>query len=165
MNAQILVLMLLIISPAKSLDDNAFIPKGCKPSSPEFLKQSEMLIDIMRKFSPDDIRGLMGVSQKIADLNYERFQHFETPFTADNATPALTTFKGDVYGPIDTKAYTKSQWAYANKHLRILSGLYGLLRPLDLMQPYRLEMGTGLKNESDADTSRRKFDPLVPLRT
>ena len=143
--------MLLIISPAKSLDDNAFIPKGCKPSSPEFLEQTEALVDIMRKHSPDDIRALMGVSQKIADLNYERYQQFHTPFTQGNATPALTTFKGDVYGPIDTEHYTKSQWAYVNKHLRILSGLYGLLRPLDWMQSYRLEMGTRLENPAGKD--------------
>ena len=105
----------------------------------------------MRGYNPDDIRALMSVSEKIADLNYERFQQWNAPFTNDNATPALTTFKGDVYEPIDAENYTKSQWAYVNKHLRMLSGLYGLLRPLDLMQAYRLEMGIGLKNAAGKD--------------
>ena len=142
---------LLIISPSKTLAKEPFFPKACKPSQPEFLAESEKLVDIMRDYSPDDIRALMSVSEKIADLNYERFQQFDVPFTNDNATPALTTFKGDVYEPIDAENYTKSQWAYVNKHLRMLSGLYGLLRPLDLMQPYRLEMGIGLKNSVGKD--------------
>lgn len=143
--------MLLIISPSKTLSAQPLFPKSCKPSAPEFLDRSSQLIDVLRKYSPGDIRTLMRVSEKIADLNYERFQQFATPFTPENATPALTTFKGDVYGPIDADSYSKSQWAYANKHLRILSGLYGLLRPLDLMQPYRLEMGTKLTNPAGKD--------------
>lgn len=151
LNPQSLIPMLLIISPAKTLDSKPLFPKGCKPSQPEFLGEAKKLVSIMREYSPADIRGLMGVSEKLAGLNYVRFQHFTTPFTSDNATPALTTFKGDVYAPLDVEGYTKSQWAYVNKHLRILSGLYGLLRPLDLMQPYRLEMGTSLKNKSGKD--------------
>lgn len=140
-----------ILSPSKTLAKQPFFPKACKPSAPEFLAQSERLVAVMRGYSPADISELMKVSDNIAELNYTRFQNFTTPFTPDNATPALTTFKGDVYGPMDVENYTKSQWAYANKHVRILSGLYGLLRPLDLMQAYRLEMGTRLKNPSGKD--------------
>lgn len=143
--------MLLILSPSKTLADNPSFPKSCKSSEPEFLAESKKLIKILRDYSPEDIRALMGVSQKLADLNYERFQSFKTPFTQANATPALTTFKGDVYEPMDVENYSKSEWAYANKHLRILSGLYGLLRPLDLIQPYRLEMGTKLENAAGKD--------------
>ena len=88
----------------------------------------------------------MDLSDKLAHLNYDRYQTFSTPFTPDNARQALLAFKGDVYAPMEVASYTKKQFEFAQAHLRILSGLYGLLKPLDLMQPYRLEMGTSLPN-------------------
>ena len=135
--------MLAIISPAKSLDfDSA--PVTRKHSTPEFLDESQQLIDELRKLGPDEVSSLMGISTKLGDLNYRRYADWKPPFTMDNAKQAALAFTGDVYMGLESWTFDARDFNYAQKHLRILSGLYGLLRPLDLIQPYRLEMGTRL---------------------
>jgi len=137
--------MLFIISPAKSLNfDIKNLPK--KTSNPQFLNKSEVLIKELRKFSTKDLSKLMKISDKLAELNYQRYQEFKTPFNINNAKPALFVFNGDVYNNIDEENYSQEELDFAQNNLRILSGLYGVLKPLDLMQAYRLEMGTSLKN-------------------
>lgn len=138
--------MLLVISPAKTLDFDT-PAKTAIASKPTMLKDSAMLIDRMREFAPDDLVNLMGVSQKIAELNTQRFMNWQMPFTKKNAKQALLAFKGDVYTGLNAETFTEDDFEFAQQHLRILSGLYGVLRPLDLIQPYRLEMGTKLIND------------------
>lgn len=137
--------MLVVISPAKTLDFEtpAITNTATKPL---MLKDSAELVDIMRGYAPDDIVNLMGVSQKIGELNSERFMNWHTPFTKKNAKQALLAFKGDVYTGLDAESFNEDDFSFAQSHLRILSGLYGVLRPLDLIQAYRLEMGTKLEN-------------------
>lgn len=137
--------MLTVISPAKTLDYDT-PPTTRKSTQPQFLAQAEQLVEDARQLSPDDIRSLMGVSENIAELNHARFMNWGTPFTLDNAKQAVLAFKGDVYTGLEAETLTASQLTFAQKHLCILSGLYGLLRPLDLMQPYRLEMGLKFAN-------------------
>ncbi len=138
--------MLAILSPSKSLDyDTA--PQTDQISEPEFLDDSEELIDRMREFSHEGLRDLMDISENLADLNYERYQEFSTPFTKDNAKQAILAFSGDVYRDFRVDEYDEEDFEFLQDHVCILSGLYGLLRPLDLMQPYRLEMGTKLETE------------------
>ncbi len=132
--------MLALISPAKSLDFET-APPSHTPTQPQFLPQAEVLVKAARKLSQEDMMALMGISAKLADLNVARFKAFKTPFTPDNARAALFAFDGDVYAGLDAYSLKKPDINFAQKHLRILSGLYGLLRPLDLIQPYRLEMG------------------------
>ena len=135
--------MLLVISPAKTLDFET--PwKVSKTTEPDFLALSEALITDLKKLSPHDISALMSVSDKIGLLNFDRFHAWQQPFTAANAKPAVLAFKGDVYTGLEAESFDKAAMAFAQKHLRILCGLYGLLRPLDLIQAYRLEMGTKL---------------------
>ncbi len=138
--------MLIVVSPAKSLDYES--PLATKKfSEPEMLDRSEELVSIMATKSPDEISSLMSVSPALGELNFTRFQDWERPFTTENARPALLAFNGDVYTGMDAaNSFSERDFTHAQKTLRILSGLYGVLRPLDLMQPYRLEMGTGLKN-------------------
>lgn len=133
--------MIIILSPSKTLDN---IKVSHKPSStqPDFLEQSEMIVNRLRELKVDDLKDLMSISQDLARLNYERYIKWQVPFNEQNSTPALLTFKGDVYEGINVKDFTKNELEFAQQSLRILSGLYGALRPLDLMQPYRLEMGT-----------------------
>jgi cytoplasmic iron level regulating protein YaaA (DUF328/UPF0246 family) len=111
------------------------------------LEHSEQLLKDLRLLSPEDICSLMGLSDKLGALNYERFQEWQTPFSTDNAKQAILAFKGDVYQGLDAERMSTDELNWAQDNLRILSGLYGLLRPLDLMQPYRLEMGTKFANE------------------
>lgn len=138
--------MLAVISPAKSLNME---PGTESPAvtRPELLSEAEKLVKIMRRHSPGDLSKLMGISEKLAELNHQRYQDWQPPFEPDNARPALFAFQGDVYQGIEVDEYKKADFAYAQKHVRILSGLYGVLRPLDLMQAYRLEMGTKLKTD------------------
>ena len=137
--------MILLVSPAKTLNEE---PAEMQDHSlPRLLKESKELIKVIKDYSSEDIQGLMKVSEKIADLNTKRYQAFKTPFTLKNAKPAIKMFKGDVYVGLQAHLFNKKEMAFAQKHLRILSGLYGILKPLDLMQPYRLEMGTKLKNK------------------
>jgi cytoplasmic iron level regulating protein YaaA (DUF328/UPF0246 family) len=142
--------MITVISPAKTLDFE--VPGTTRKSSqPEFLQRSGELIEDARALSPEDIRALMGVSDNIAQLNHRRFMNWSAPFDLDNAKQAIFAFQGDVYTGLDADTLNFKQLNYAQKHLRILSGLYGLLRPLDLMQPYRLEMGLKFSNRGGAN--------------
>ncbi len=143
--------MLSVLSPAKSLDYET--PLATKKSSqPELLDQASDLVDIMAAKKPDEIGKLMSISDKLAELNFERFQNWETPFTSENARAALLAFSGDVYTGMDApNTFSERDFTRAQKSLRILSGLYGLLKPLDLIQPYRLEMGTKLTNPAGRD--------------
>ncbi len=138
--------MLMVISPSKTLDFEG--PLHSTYTVPVKLEQSQQLIDQLKTFSPGEIGQLMGISSKLADLNYGRYQTFQFPFTPENSRQALLAFKGDVYKGIDIENYDDQDLEFAQHHLRILSGLYGILKPLDLIQPYRLEMGTKLTNTS-----------------
>ena len=138
--------MLTVISPAKSLDFESPLATKRK-TQPQFLEQSQALIDELKGLAPQDIASLMKLSDKLAVLNYDRFQEFNTPFTPANARQALLAFRGDVYLGLDADTLSNDDFQFAQKHLRILSGLYGVLRPLDLIQPYRLEMGTKFENK------------------
>lgn len=142
--------MLSVISPAKKLDFDTPASTS-QATQPDFLERSQQLIEIMRDFSPQQISALMKVSDRIAGLNAARYADWHLPFTADNAKPAAQAFQGDVYVGLEAERFDDDDNAYAQSHLRILSGLYGLLRPLDLIQPYRLEMGTRLANPEGAD--------------
>jgi len=137
--------MLSVISPAKTLDFET-PPTTRKTTQPQFLERAGDLVEDARAMSPDAIRDLMGVSEKIAELNHHRFMNWGAPFTLDNAKQSLLAFKGDVYTGLEADTLSVAQLNFAQKHLCILSGLYGLLRPLDLMQPYRLEMGLKFEN-------------------
>lgn len=142
--------MLIVISPAKKLDYSS--PVAAKNhSQPALLDHSAELLQGLKKLSPQDVCALMGLSDNLGALNYERFQAWDRPFTEDNAKPAILAFKGDVYKGLDAESMTENQLEWAQDHLRILSGLYGLLRPMDLMQPYRLEMGTKFANQRGKD--------------
>jgi cytoplasmic iron level regulating protein YaaA (DUF328/UPF0246 family) len=136
--------MLITLSPSKGQDFEVVLPTSMH-SQPRQLKQSQDLIDVLKQYDVATIRQMMTVSEKIAQLNVKRFSTFSQPFTTDNAKPALFAFTGDVYSGIKKEHYNKEDLAYAQQHLRILSGLYGALRPMDLIQPYRLEMKTKLK--------------------
>ncbi|QBQ16076.1 peroxide stress protein YaaA [Acinetobacter haemolyticus] len=137
--------MLALISPAKTLDYTTALPTDTY-TQPRLLEQSQQLIDVCRKLSASEIASLMTVSEKIANLNVERFRDWNADFDFSNARQALFAFKGDVYTGLDAYHLKDQDINFAQQHLRMLSGLYGLLRPLDLMMPYRLEMGTKLKN-------------------
>jgi cytoplasmic iron level regulating protein YaaA (DUF328/UPF0246 family) len=138
--------MLLIISPAKKLDYKTPAPVS-DYTQPDHLDRAAELIDIMSQKDSFEIADLMKLSMNLADLNMQRYQDWHTPFTPDNAKQALFAFTGDVYQGMDTGSLTADDLAFAQHHLRILSGLYGILRPLDLMQAYRLEMGTKLATD------------------
>ena len=138
--------MLALISPAKTLDYESALPTDIH-TIPRMLEHSQALIDVCRKLSASEIANLMSVSEKIATLNVERFRDWQADFDFSNARQALFAFKGDVYTGLDAYQLNEKKIDYAQQHLRMLSGLYGLLRPLDLMMPYRLEMGTRLKND------------------
>lgn len=136
----------MLISPAKTL--NYETPAKTKTSSdPDFLEHSQALINELQQLSPSDISSLMSISDKLGELNHQRFMNWSTPFDSDNAKQAVLAFKGDVYTGLNAEAFNSKDFKFAQKHLRILSGLYGLLRPLDLMQAYRLEMGTKFENQ------------------
>lgn len=138
--------MLIVISPAKTLDfeqkahtkhftENDFLPKAAK------------LVKALKKYKASDLKDLMRISDALATLNEDRFKTWSRPFNLDNAKQALLAFKGDVYTGLDADTLSEDELLYTQDHLRILSGLYGILRPLDLIQPYRLEMGTKLKTQ------------------
>ncbi|WP_019384466.1 peroxide stress protein YaaA [Acinetobacter venetianus] len=137
--------MLALISPAKTLDYETALPTDTY-TQPRLLEQSQQLIDVCRKLSATEIAALMSVSEKIANLNVDRFRDWNADFDFSNARQAMFAFKGDVYTGLDAYHLKDQDIDFAQQHLRMLSGLYGLLRPLDLMMPYRLEMGTKLKN-------------------
>lgn len=138
--------MLVVISPAKTLDFESATPTAQFTQS-ELLGESLLLIKQCQQLSMQEIASLMKVSDKIAGLNVARFSQWSQPFSLNNAKQAIFAFKGDVYTGFDINSLPKKALDYTQNHLRILSGLYGVLKPLDLMQAYRLEMGTRLKNE------------------
>lgn len=142
--------MLMIISPAKTLDYESPLATETH-TQPDFLDDACELIDQLKELEPHQVSNLMSISDKLGQLNAERFQSWHTPFTPDNARQAVLAFKGDVYTGLDAESFSSEDFSFAQKHLRILSGLYGLLKPLDLMQPYRLEMGTRFENTRGKD--------------
>lgn len=137
--------MLLLISPAKTLDFETPAPTTDFTQA-DFLKESKRLISELRVLAPHDISQLMSISDKLGTLNFDRFASWKMPFKPSNAKQALFAFQGDVYTGMQAENFSVEDIEFAQTHLRILSGLYGLLRPLDLMQAYRLEMGTGFAN-------------------
>jgi len=138
--------MLILLSPSKT-QDFATESTILKPTQSAFQTETQELIQLLKSYSQEDISKLMSISEKLAKLNFQRFQDFKPRFTRQNSKPALEAFQGDVYQYIDINNYNTKQLAYAQSHLRIISGLYGLLKPLDLIQPYRLEMKTKLINK------------------
>lgn len=142
--------MLIVLSPAKSLDYKT--PAKVKaPTLPEFVSESAKLIADLKKLSPQEVANLMGLSDQLAALNVGRYRDWSKKFTEENSKPAIYAFDGDVYDGFNVKTLDAKAIAFAQDHIRILSGLYGALRPLDLMQPYRLEMGTAFKNARGKD--------------
>lgn len=137
--------MLAVVSPAKNLDYESDLPE-LSVTQPRLLNNAEELVEICRQLSPQQLGSLMKISDKLAGLNAARFEQWQRPFNEDNARPAMYAFNGDVYTGLDAASLSSEAVGTAQKQLRILSGLYGVLRPLDLMQPYRLEMGTKLDN-------------------
>lgn len=138
--------MLTVLSPAKTLDYET-APITQSATLPRFMDQSALLVEDARGLDPDGIRALMGVSEQIAHLNHERFMNWQSESNSDNAKQAVLAFKGDVYTGLQAETLSEDDLDFAQTRLRILSGLYGLLRPLDLMQPYRLEMGLKFANQ------------------
>lgn len=136
--------MKIVLSPAKTLDYESELPTD-KATQPRFLDEAETLNNELAQMSKDELKDLMDISQNLADLNYERYQKFSTPFKKDNARPCIYAFKGSAYKELDAYSIDEDHIDFLQNSLRILSGMYGLLRPLDLMQPYRLEMGTKLQ--------------------
>jgi cytoplasmic iron level regulating protein YaaA (DUF328/UPF0246 family) len=142
--------MLIVLSPAKTLDFDS--PAKVAPrSTPAFLEHSAKLVGVLKKKSPKQIAKLMGVSEQLAELNHRRFQEWAVALPEASSRPAVLAFKGDVYLGLEADRMTERQLLYAQDHLRILSGLYGSLRPLDAMKAYRLEMGTALKTRRGKD--------------
>ncbi|WP_332675360.1 peroxide stress protein YaaA [Aromatoleum sp.] len=137
--------MIFVISPAKALDFDT-PPVLDTHTRPDYLREAGQLIGILRRKSPAEVADLMSLSDQLAALNVARYEAWSPPFTAGNAKQAVLAFNGDVYEGLDAKSLSREEFGWAQDHLRILSGLYGLLRPLDLIQPYRLEMGTRLDN-------------------
>lgn len=142
--------MLLVVSPAKDLDLTPTTPE-LAVSQPALLTDATELAAVCKQLTPTDLASLMHISDKLAGLNAARFAQWQPPFNHDNAKAALFMFNGDVYQGLDAASLTADDLAFAQQHLRILSGLYGVLRPLDLMQAYRLEMGTKLSNDRGKD--------------
>ncbi len=132
--------MLTVVSPAKTLDFESRV-RTRKFSQPRFLEDAERLVEHMKAFEPDDLAELMDINDDLAELNWRRYADWHTPFTLRNARQAVFAFRGDVYLGLRAEQFGTAELNFAQKHLRILSGLYGVLRPLDLIQPYRLEMG------------------------
>lgn len=137
--------MIALLSPAKKLTTSVHL-EDTDPTQPALLSEVELLMRTTRKLSKGRLQELMGISEKLAELNHDRFQSMSFPFTLENAHPAALSFAGDTYLGLDAQHLSESDLAWGQDHLAILSGLYGLLRPLDLIQPYRLEMGTSLTN-------------------
>jgi len=138
--------MLIVLSPAKKLDfesENLRADNG----TPRFMAETRQLIKKAKSLKAEDLKAMMGISDNLADLNVQRFKAFKTPFTPANARPAIDAFQGDVYVGLNAATFSDEDREFANQNIRILSGLYGLLRPLDLMQAYRLEMGVKFAND------------------
>lgn len=139
-----------MISPAKTLDYKSKLPTT-RATQPKFLEEAELINNKLERKSKKAISDLMSISDKLAELNYQRYKEFSTPFTKENARPAVYAFAGDVYTGLDAYTIPSEKLDLLQDSLRILSGMYGMLRPLDLMQPYRLEMGTKLAVDRKKD--------------
>ncbi len=135
--------MLALLSPAKKLDFTSS-PPVLEYTHPVFSEQSQALIDRLKDLPKNRLKALMKLSEALTDLNFERYQSYQTPFTLENAKQAIYAFRGDTYVGFEVDSLSEEDMVYAQEHIGILSGLYGVLRPLDLIQPYRLEMGTKL---------------------
>jgi len=142
--------MIIVLSPAKSLDYDT-PPHVKKHTIPDFVDDTAELIGDLRRLSPQDIASLMDISDQLAHLNFQRYADWSPKFDTSNAKQAVLAFNGDVYEGFDAKSLSASDLDYAQQHVRVLSGLYGLLRPLDMLQPYRLEMGTRFENRRGKD--------------
>ena len=138
--------MVVTLSPAKTLDFNGECLTN-KHSNPEFISDSKALVNGLKKITQKELGELMSISEKLSKLNFDRYRAWSTPFNIENSRQALLAFKGDVYTGFNLNDWKSSDFDFAQKRLRILSGLYGMLRPLDLIQAYRLEMGTNFKNK------------------
>ena len=136
--------MLILLSPAKTLDMQT-PSRVTDPTLPGFMNESEKLVKTLRRYPKRKLGDLMNISESLAELNAKRFTQWQSEFDTENARPAIQAFRGDVYVGLDADTLGKRDLNFAQKNLRILSGLYGVLKPLDLMQAYRLEMGTSLK--------------------
>lgn len=143
--------MLFLLSPAKSLDYDTPLPEGLPHTTPEFVQEASALIEVLRTHSPQSIASLMDLSDKLAELNVARYQAWRPRFTAANSRQAMLAFNGDVYDGLQARTLTADDLGWAQAHVAILSGLYGVLRPLDRMQPYRLEMGTRLATRAGSN--------------
>ena len=142
--------MIFVLSPAKALDYESPLNTS-RFTEPDYLDEAACLIEGLRALSPAEVARLMDLSDSLAALNVARYAGWSQPFTPENARPAVLAFNGDVYDGLKARAFSEADLEYAQQHLRILSGLYGLLKPLDLMQPYRLEMGTRFANPRGKD--------------
>ncbi|MDO5088045.1 MAG: peroxide stress protein YaaA [Comamonadaceae bacterium] len=143
--------MLFLLSPAKALDYETPLPEGLSHTQPLFVAQASALIDALRELAPHELAQLMGLSDKLAALNVARYAAWSPRFTSQNARQAVMAFDGDVYGGLDARSLAPAELQWLQAHVCILSGLYGVLRPLDWMQPYRLEMGTRLATAQGAN--------------
>ncbi|QYN46823.1 peroxide stress protein YaaA [Gilliamella sp. ESL0405] len=152
--------MLTIISPAKTLDYQSPLITS-DYSKPQFMPETQQLVEVCKKLSANELAKLMSISPKLAEVNYQRFQDWHANFTPDNARQAILAFKGDVYEGLHVEDFTDKDLSFAQSHLRILSGLYGVLRPFDLIQPYRLEMGIRLKNGHNSNLYQFWGDKLT----
>ena len=152
--------MLIVISPAKRLDFDTR-PPARKCTMPVFLEEARHLVDRLKALSAEDLSKLMNVSEKIAELNHRRYDEWRTPFTLSNAKQAVWAFRGDVYTGLGADDFDRSDLEFAQRHLRMLSGLYGVLKPLDLIQPYRLEMGTRFATSKGGDLYRFWGDKIT----
>ncbi|GAD22422.1 peroxide stress protein YaaA [Acidovorax sp. MR-S7] len=143
--------MLFLLSPAKSLDYDTPLPEGLPHTLPAFVPDSTRLIEVLREQSPQQVASLMSISDPLAALNVARYAAWKPRFTARNARQAVMAFNGDVYEGLQARTLSPEDLDWAQQHLAILSGLYGVLRPLDWMQPYRLEMGTRLATDAGSN--------------
>lgn len=143
--------MLFLLSPAKALDYETPLPEGLSHTQPLFVAQASALIEVLRELAPHELAQLMGLSDKLAALNVARYAAWSPRFTSQNARQAVMAFDGDVYGGLDARSLAPAELQWLQAHVCILSGLYGVLRPLDWMQPYRLEMGTRLATAQGAN--------------
>jgi len=142
--------MIIILSPSKTMNFEDQVT-ATKYSSPVFQREAQTLVQTLQQFKPEDIKKLMDVNDKIAELNYQRFQEFDLSFTPSSGRQALLAYRGDVYAGLDIANYSEQDLKFAQEQVRIISGLYGLVRALDVIQPYRLEMSNKLENPQGKD--------------
>ncbi len=152
--------MLIVLSPAKTLDFD-IQPQTEVFTQPRFLDQAAELVENLKQYTPPQLQKIMKINAKLADLNVQRFADWRLPFNTENAKPAVLVFKGEVYNGLKADSFSTDDLLYSQDHLRILSGLYGVLRPLDLMQPYRLEMGIKLKTKKGIDLYKYWGDQIT----